>query len=55
MMKKIFIAVLAASMLLLAGCANNGETTPGESKNVAPLEASHCDRQFGFCGFSCVV
>lgn len=40
MMKKIFIAALAASMLLLAGCANNGETTPGESKNVAPLEAS---------------
>ncbi len=38
-MKKILIAALAASMILLVGCGNNGENTQDESKNVVPMKA----------------
>ena len=39
-MKKILVAALAASMILLVGCGNNAEKTQDESKNVVPKEAS---------------
>lgn len=39
-MKKILVAVLAASMILLVGCGNNEEKTQDESKNVVPMEAA---------------
>ena len=38
-MKKILVAALAASMILLVGCGNNEEKTQDESKNVVPMEA----------------
>lgn len=38
-MKKVLIAALAASMILLVGCGNNEEKTQGEIKTVVPMEA----------------
>lgn len=39
-MKKVLVAALAASMILLVGCGNNEEKTQDESKNVVPMEAA---------------